>query len=75
MKTMEWMLLEEEATRGPKTKKKLKKILFSIRGLASSSHHFSNIDQLDHIQILLPIPSEELALACLETMESVYLTI
>jgi hypothetical protein len=32
----------------------LKKISFSIGGLASSSSQFNNIDQLDHIQVLLP---------------------
>ena len=44
-------------------KKKKQKILFSIGGLASSSHHFNNIDQLDHIQTLLPISPVELAVA------------
>ena len=44
-------------------KKKSKKISFSIGGLASSSHHFNNIDQLDHIQTLLPISPVELAVA------------
>ena len=47
-------------------KKKSKKISFSIGGLASSSHHFNNIDQLDHIQTLLPISPEELAVALLQ---------
>ena len=42
-------------------KKKLKKISFSFGGLASLSHHFNNIDQLDHIQTLLPTFPEELA--------------
>ena len=42
-------------------KKKKKKILFSLGGLASSSHHFNNIDQLDHIQTLLPTSPVELA--------------
>jgi hypothetical protein len=45
---------EKEATMGPQLKKKLKKISFSIGGLASSSSQFNNIDQLDHIQVLLP---------------------
>ena len=44
-------------------KKKLKKISFSLGGLASSSHHFNNIDQLDHIQTLLPTSPVELAVA------------
>ena len=44
-------------------KKKKQKILFSIGGLASSSHHFNNIDQLDHIQTLLPIFPVELGMA------------
>jgi hypothetical protein len=39
---------------GLKTKKKSKKISFSIGGLASSCSHFNNTDQLDHIQVLLP---------------------
>jgi hypothetical protein len=52
----------KEATMGPKTKKQSKKISFSIGGLASSSSHFNNIDQLDHIQVLLPPTlSEEVA--------------
>ena len=46
-----------------KKKLKLKKISFSIGGLASSSHYFNNIDQLDHIQTLLPTSPEELAVA------------
>ena len=44
-------------------KKKSKKISFSLGGLASSSHHFNNIDQLDHIQTLLPTSPVELAVA------------
>jgi hypothetical protein len=44
----------KEATMGLKTKKKSKKISFSIGGLASSCSHFNNTDQLDHIQVLLP---------------------
>jgi hypothetical protein len=48
---------------GPKMKKKLKKISFSIRGLASSSSHFNNIDQLDHIQALLPSTPLDVAVA------------
>jgi hypothetical protein len=49
---------------GPKTKKKLKKFSFSIGELASSSSHFNNIDQLDHIQALLPpTPPEDVAVA------------
>ena len=57
---------EEEIIMGsPQTikKKKLKKISFSLGGLASLSHHFNNINQLDHIQTLLPIFPEELAMA------------
>ena len=46
-------------------KKKKKKISFSLGGLASSSHDFNNIDQLDHIQTLLPISPVELAVALL----------
>jgi hypothetical protein len=53
----------KEATTGPKTKKKLKKISFSIGGLASSSSHFNNIDQLDHIQVLLPPTPLDVAMA------------
>ena len=44
-------------------KKKSKKISFSLEGLASSSHHFNNIDQFDHIQTLLPTFPVELAVA------------
>ena len=40
---------------------KLKKISFSLGRLASSSHYFNNIDQLDHIQTLLSISPMELA--------------
>ena len=47
-------------------KKKLKKISFSLGGLASSSHHFNNIDQLDHIQTLLPTSPVELAVFLLQ---------
>ena len=49
----------------PKTmkKKKSKKISSSIGGLASLSHHFNNIDPLDHIQTLLPTSPMELAVA------------
>jgi hypothetical protein len=53
----------KEATTGPKLKKKLKKISFSIGGLASSSSHFNNIDQLDHIQALLPPTPLDVAVA------------
>jgi hypothetical protein len=48
---------------GPKLKKKSKKISFSIGGLASSSYHFNNIDQLDHIQVLLPPTPQDVAMA------------
>jgi hypothetical protein len=48
---------------GPKTKKKSKKISFSIGGLASSSFYFNNIDQLDHIQALLPPTPLDVAVA------------
>ena len=54
-------LSEEEAMRGPKMKKILKKILFSLEGLASLSHHFNNIDQLNYIQTLLSTSPVELA--------------
>ena len=47
-------------------KKKSKKISFSLGGLASSSYHFNNIDQLDHIQTLLPISPVKLAVAVLQ---------
>ena len=56
---------KEEITMGPPQmmkKKKLKKIFFSLGELASSSHHFNNIDQLNHIQTLLPISPVELAM-------------
>ena len=54
--------------RPPQTmkKKKSKKISFSLGGLASSSYHFNNIDQLDHIQTLLPISPVKLAVAVLQ---------
>ena len=57
---------EEEITMGPPQtmkKKKLKKILFSLGELASSSHHFNNINQLDHIQTLFSTSPMELAVA------------
>ena len=60
---------EEDHLTGPpqpeKTtkKKKSKKISFSLGGLVSSSSHFNNVDQLDHIQTLLPTSPEELAVA------------
>ena len=57
---------EEEITMGQSQMmmmKKSKMISFSLGGLASSSHHFNNIDQLDHIQTLLPTFPVELAMA------------
>jgi hypothetical protein len=60
---------------GPKLKKKLKKISFSIGGLASSSSQFNNIDQLDHIQVLLPPTSFKNVAVALPRDHSTRLTI
>ena len=57
---------EKEINMGPPQtmkKKKSKKISFSLGGLASSSYHFNNIDQFDHIQTLLPTSPMEIAVA------------
>jgi hypothetical protein len=52
----------------------LKKISFSIGGLASSSSHFNNIDQLDYIQTLLPPTSPENVAMALPQNHSTCLT-
>ena len=52
----------KEIPQGQK-KKKLKKIKFSLGGVISNQDHFGNLDEFNHIQDLLPITSEAVAMA------------